>query len=197
MLKTIYKIWASCLGASLKYGASCFGLRLQSDDSSQESCHFGELSCCPIDPPWSKPHPPPLQQLFLLTVPRCILCCSCYLSLFVPHLLPSVCALGRLSSVIVAFPGYFHFITKTCLFKYTANTTKNWFFFSDKNTDIFHISAQNIDCEYSLEPPRRGGSNEYRQSMFLSKNKKNNIYPCKPQFYYMYIKVEFKGVKII
>ena len=31
--------------------------------------------------------------------------------------------------------------------------------------------------------------------MFLSRNKKNNVYPCKPQFYY--IKVEFKGVKII
>ena len=30
---------------------------------------------------------------------------------------------------------------------------------------------------------------------FLSKDKKNNVYPCKPQFYY--IKVEFKGVKII
>ena len=35
-----------------------------------------------------------------------------------------------------------------------------------KNSDIFHISAQNIDCGYSLEPPRRGGSNEYPQSMF-------------------------------
>ena len=33
------------------------------------------------------------------------------------------------------------------------------------------------------------------QSMFLSRNKKNNVYPCKPQFYY--IKVGFKGVKII
>ena len=32
--------------------------------------------------------------------------------------------------------------------------------------DIFHISARNIDCGYSLEPPRRGGSNEYLQSMF-------------------------------
>ena len=28
-------------------------------------------------------------------------------------------------------------------------------------SDIFHISAQNIDCGYSLEPPRRGGSNDY------------------------------------
>ena len=31
---------------------------------------------------------------------------------------------------------------------------------------IFLISAQNIDCGYSLEPPHRGGSNEYLQSMF-------------------------------
>ena len=38
--------------------------------------------------------------------------------------------------------------------------------FQIKNSDIFHISAQNIDCGYSLEPPRRGGSNEYPQSMF-------------------------------
>ena len=29
----------------------------------------------------------------------------------------------------------------------------------------------------------------------MSRNKKNNVYPCKPQFYY--IKVGFKGVKII
>ena len=43
---------------------------------------------------------------------------------------------------------------------------------SDKNSDIFLISAQNIDFGYSLEPPRRGGSNEYPQSMFLSRNKK-------------------------
>ena len=31
--------------------------------------------------------------------------------------------------------------------------------------------------------------------MFLSRNKKNNVYPGKPQFYY--IKVGFKGDKII
>ena len=59
---------------------------------------------------------------------------------------------------------------------------------------FFYISAKNIDCGYSLEPPRRGGSNEYPQSMILSRNKKNNVYPCKPQFYY--IKVGFKGSKL-
>ena len=62
-----------------------------------------------------------------------------------------------------------------------------------KNSDIFHISAQNIYWEYSLEPPRRGGSKEYPQSMFLSKIKKNNVYPCKPQFYC--IKVGFKDLR--
>ena len=60
---------------------------------------------------------------------------------------------------------------------------------------MFHISAQNIDYGYSLELSRQGSSNEYPQSMFLSRNEKINVYPCKPQFYY--IKVEFKGVKII
>ena len=78
--------------------------------------------------------------------------------------------------------------------------------FQIKYSDIFHISAQNINCGYSLEPPRRGGSNEYQQSMlrgsneyqesmFFSRNKKTSVYSDKPQFYY--IKVEFKGVKFI
>ena len=86
-------------------------------------------------------------------------------------------------------------ITKTRLFKYIENFTSKSWKISDKNSDIFHNSAQYTDCEYSLEPLRRGGPNEYSQSMFLSRNKKNNVYPCKPQFYY--IKVGFKGVKII
>ena len=38
--------------------------------------------------------------------------------------------------------------------------------FSDKNSVIFHVSAQDVDCMYSLEPPQRGGSNEYPQSIF-------------------------------
>ena len=70
-----------------------------------------------------------------------------------------------------------YLITKTCLFKYTENfTTKNWKF-SDKNSDIFNISAQN--STHSL--------------CFLAEI--NNVYPCQPQFYC--IKVGFKGVKII
>ena len=62
----------------------------------------------------------------------------------------------------------------------TCIITKTWLYYFDPNKPhfyivklgftgvyiIFLISAQNTDCGYSLEPPRRGGSNEYPQSMF-------------------------------
>ena len=52
-----------------------------------------------------------------------------------------------------------------------------------KNFDIFLVFAQNIDYGYTLESPRRGGgSNEYPQSMFWSKNKKNRYTPVYPSF---------------
>ena len=46
-----------------------------------------------------------------------------------------------------------------------------------KNVDIFLIFAKKIDCGYTL-----GGSNEYPQSMFWSKNKKNRNTPAYPSF---------------
>ena len=74
------------------------------------------------------------------------------------------------------------------LFKYIENFTTQ-----KRNSDIF---SRNIDYGYLLEPPRRGGSNKYPQSKyFYQKRRRNNVYSCKPQFYY--IKVGFKGVKII
>ena len=54
--------------------------------------------------------------------------------------------------------------------------------FQIKNSDIVHISAQNIDCGYSLEPPRRGGSNEYPQSMFWAEIRKIKYTPVNPSF---------------
>ena len=42
-----------------------------------------------------------------------------------------------------------------------------------------------IDCGYLLESPLRSGSNEYPQSMILSKNKKTDVYHCKAQFDYI------------
>ena len=60
------------------------------------------------------------------------------------------------------------YITKTCL--YNLDPLKPHFHIVKLGFTgvyiIFVISAQNIDCGYSLEPPRRGGSNEYPQSMF-------------------------------
>ena len=60
------------------------------------------------------------------------------------------------------------FIMKTCL--YNIDPFKPHFYtvklgFTEVYI-IFLISAQNIDCVYSLEPPHRGGSKEYPQSMF-------------------------------
>ena len=54
--------------------------------------------------------------------------------------------------------------------------------FQWKILNICIIFAQNIDCAYTLEPPPRGGSNEYQQSMFWSKNKKNMYIPAYPSF---------------
>ena len=74
-------------------------------------------------------------------------------------------------------------ITKTRLFKYIENfTTKKKGNFRLKNANIFHISAQNIDCGYPLEPPRRGGSNEYPQSMFWAEIRKIMYTPVNPSF---------------
>ena len=76
-----------------------------------------------------------------------------------------------------------HYITKTCpcnkqrLFELKKNENCQ-----QKNFDILLIFAQNIDCGYTLEPPWRGGSNEYPQSIFWSKNKKNRYTPAYPSF---------------
>ena len=78
---------------------------------------------------------------------------------FVPHNMFGASASGGL-------------ITKTCL--YNIDPLKPEFYIVKLGlTGVyisFLISALNIDCGYSLEPPRRGGSNEYPQSMFLSEN---------------------------
>ena len=74
-------------------------------------------------------------------------------------------------------------ITKTRLFKYTENcTTKKRNFSDKKKSDIFHVSAQNIDCGYSLELPQWGSSNEYLQSMFWAEIRKIMYTPVNPSF---------------
>ena len=55
----------------------------------------------------------------------------------------------------------------TCIISNPLNHSfieKNWGL--QGYTLFFLFLLKNIDCEYSLETPRRGGSNEYPQSMF-------------------------------
>ena len=55
--------------------------------------------------------------------------------------------------------------------------------FITKKIYMFYIYAQNIDRGYTLEPPQRGGSNEYLQSMCWINFKKKNMYiPAHPIF---------------
>ena len=69
---------------------------------------------------------------------------------------------------LAGLKGKTDYITETCL--YNFDPLKPHFYIVKLGSTavyiIFLISAQNIDCGYSLEPPRRGGSNEYPQSMF-------------------------------
>ena len=66
---------------------------------------------------------------------------------------------------------YSLFITKTCLYNFDPlkphiYTVKLGFTDLKGYILFFLVLLKNIDCGYSLEPPRRGGSNEYPQSMF-------------------------------
>ena len=74
-----------------------------------------------------------------------------------------ICVLLLLLSLV----GYALCIKKTCL--YNFDPLKPHFYIVKLEFTgvyiIFLISDQNIECGYALEPPRRGGSNEYPQSM--------------------------------
>ena len=81
----------------------------------------------------------------------------------------------------------YDFFLKLSLRKHAHAIYRDFLSYKNENLqqnsfDIFLIFAQNIDCGYTLGPPRRGGSNEYPQSMFWSKNKKNRYTPANPSF---------------
>ena len=50
---------------------------------------------------------------------------------------------------------------------------------------FFLFLLQNIDCGYSLEPPRRGGSNVYPQSMFGAKIRKKINFFSAENFHFL------------
>ena len=53
---------------------------------------------------------------------------------------------------------------------------------------VFLFLLKNIDCGYSLEPPRRGGSNEYQQSMFWAEIWKISKFLSE---YFQFLEVKF------
>ena len=70
-------------------------------------------------------------------------------------------------------------------------------FFCRKCLLFFLIFAQNIDCGYTLQPPRRGGSNEYGHTLYFeAKIRKIGVPLHTSVFNFCYIKVGFEGVHI-
>ena len=92
--------------------------------------------------------PIPAHGSFLLTVPRWFLCCIFF------FLVRPWFHMWRICLSLFAYLN---------IWKISPPKTESS---QIKILIVFHVSAQNIDCGYSLEPPRRGGSNEYPQSMF-------------------------------
>ena len=74
---------------------------------------------------------------------------------------------GLFYRMLCKYP-FSNYITKTCL--YNIDPLKPHLYIVKLGFTgvyfIFLISCQNIDCRYPLEPPRRGSSNEYPQSLF-------------------------------
>ena len=105
------------------------------------------------------------------------------------YMFPDVCAgcsrpsdPSYMLGSLLCIPLLIHMPLRNKPIKYIENfTTKKWKL-SDKNSDIFHISAQIIDCGYSLEPPRQGSFNEYSQSMFWAEISKLMYTPVYPSF---------------
>ena len=66
-------------------------------------------------------------------------------------------------------------IAKTCL--YNFDPLKPHFYIVNLGFTVVYIIflflLENIDCGYSLKPPRRDGSNKYPQSMFWAELWKN------------------------
>ena len=87
------------------------------------------------------------------------------------------------------FTGIILLITKTCL--YNFDPLKPHFYIVKLGFTgvyvIFLISSKNIDCGYSLEPPRRGGSNEYHNLCFEQKYEKYQNFSSE-KFHFLVVK---------
>ena len=164
-----------------------FSLNFSVKKSSKNTSLSTRLHMCPARIPinlhiWSV-FPVLLKVLWILCYPQIAL-----------HRLIRLCACACWSESQLGT--YSVFITKTCPFNdvtiYGGKNEK----FQMKKCDLFVIFAWNRDCGYTLEPPHRGGSNAYPQSLFLAEIRKIMYTPADPIYY---LKVEFErgwGVKI-
>ena len=105
-------------------------------------------------------------------------------------------------SLLLLIIDLLHIITKTRPFKYIENfTSRNWKISDKKNWYFSYFCSKHrlwvLDRTASPLVRTASARRFYRVPTIyvLSRNMKNNAYPCKPQFYY--IKLGFKGVKII
>ena len=64
----------------------------------------------------------------------------------------------------------FIIITKTCLYNFDPHNSKTGVYMGIHYFFLFLL--KNIDCWYTLEPPRRGGSNEYHTLCYDEKYEK-------------------------
>ena len=77
-----------------------------------------------------------------------------------------------------------------CLSHYESKPIQVYCKFYNQKIENFQIKIlisflfllKNIDFGYSLEPPRRGGSNEYPQSMFWAEIREIMYTPVNPTF---------------
>ena len=81
-------------------------------------------------------------------------------------------------------------MTKTCL--YNFDLLKPHFYIVKLGFTgvyiIFLISTKKIDCGYSLEPPRRGGSNEYHNLCFEQKYENYQSFSSE-NFHFLVVKI--------
>ena len=66
--------------------------------------------------------------------------------------------------------------------QYTVFAAEKKMKISPEKKKIFSIFSLKTYCGYTLEPPRRGGSNEYLPCMFWIKNKKIRYTPANLSF---------------
>ena len=102
------------------------------------------------------------------------------------------------SRIVYEGGGWFDLIKSRYLFYHYENTPIQiyWeFYHQKKKTFRWKILVVSYFCS-KHGFCRRGGSNEYSQSMFLSRNKKINVYPCKPQLFLYIVWGLIRGSKL-